>query len=206
MIASKINVNVRPTGGHFFEEADGTQIRGNTWIEVVKRVQSYRSRNHIPPGNAESEVLTQACQREPQLCPRARVPVGTPTKSARRNSVRPQIQAPITLKTRLMGWLRDMRKTKDKGALVYVDRDERNRRAKICLACPHRKAMKKTCGACNKAVDGLREEILGERREISPPKEGCNILGTDLPVMVWLDELTVENGDLPAECWRKKTL
>jgi hypothetical protein len=99
-----------------------------------------------------------------------------------------------------------MRKTKEKGSLVYVDLAERHRRAKICLNCPQRKAMKKTCGACNQAVDGMREEILGERREISPPKEGCNVLGTDLPVMLWLDELTVENAELPAHCWRKKSL
>jgi len=206
MISSKINVNVRPSQGHFFEEADGTQIRGNTWIEVVKRVQSYRSRNHIAPGNAETEVLAQACQREPQICKRAHVPPETPSKSARRAPRQHIDPPPPSLKTRLLGWLRDMRKYKEKGSLVYVDLAERHRRAKICLGCPHRKAMKKTCGACNKAVDGLREEVLGERREISPPKEGCNVLGTDLPVMLWLDELTVENANLPANCWRKKTL
>jgi len=202
MISQKINVNVRPSSGYLFEESDGTTIRGNSWIEVVKRVQSYRSRNRMAPGTPEKEVIAQACKRDPQLRRDALAP------SARSNErpARPMVKAPVTLKSRVLGWLRSMRKLGEDKELVFVNSDERKRRAKICTGCPKRQAMKQGCGACRKALEGLRDEILGRGHATLPPEESCGVLGTDLPVMTWLDELTVENGDLPAECWRKKTL
>jgi len=202
MISQKINVNVRPSAGYLFEESGGVTIRGNSWIEVVKRVQSYRSRNKMAPGSPEREVIDQACQRDPQL----RRDATTPTIRGKPRPARPMVKAPVTLKSRVLGWLRSMRKLGEENTLVFVNSDERKRRAKICTDCPKRQAMKQGCGACKKALDGLRDEILGRGHATLPPEESCVVLGTDLPVMTWLDELTVENGDLPATCWRKKTL
>jgi len=93
------------------------------------------------------------------------------------------------------------------GQLPLVDNETYLRRAGTCLNCPFKQGLDEGCGSCRSAIKQLRREVIDGRPEYAGLlMTGCQILGTDLPTAVHLDEITVDNKQLPDNCWRKRTI
>lgn len=184
-----LNPNLHPHEGHFFKESDGATLRGSTWAGVIKRVILYRQRAKLPPGNPEQEVTAQACSRDPVLC---REDNGAHAEAVKRQP----------LKARVLTWLNRVRAEKDK---QFVEEATTRQRATICATCPNNKDLPGGCASCKAAVKILREQVI-ERRFQDGRLRACEILGEDLPTAANLELQTVENSELPAHCWRKRTI
>jgi hypothetical protein len=185
----EINNNIYPKEGYYFKESDGSKHFGQTWNGVIARVVAYRRRAGLPPGNPREEVINQACQRTPILC-------------VEDNGARAEQLKRASLKTRVLQWMNAQRANPEKH---FVEESLSHSRAAVCAKCPKNTALPGGCASCVAAVKGLRGEIIGRR-----PQDGrlnaCVVLGEDCNTSIQLDLQTVENGELPAECWRRRSI
>lgn len=190
----RINPNLYPSSGYIFVERDGTKIVGGSWPGVAARLASYRTRKGEPPGNTLDEVMSQACERNPGYCHEDSEVTRQQTKI-------------VSLKGRILKWFSSLRQRNAREPIQFVDTHTALTRAGGCITCPMNVALEEGCGSCRAAVEALRREVLqGRTPHNGLLMHGCTVLGTDLATSVHLDEVTVENNELPAQCWRKRTL
>jgi hypothetical protein len=187
----RINVNLYPKDGYFFIEQDQSMHRGQSWTEVVSRVRSYRKRNQLPPGNPEQEIHDQACKRNESLC-----------HDENPEQVKAELRK-TSLKGRVLKWFNTIRKARAEREQQYVSETEAKARALVCANCPHNQPYPSGCGSCKAAVRASREEILG-KRVADGRLNGCNVLGEDSATSVHLDQVRVNDAELPSFCWRKQ--
>lgn len=188
-----INPNLYPPDGYHYVESDGARIFGDTWNGVIARVASYRKRAGLPPGDPRAEVVAQACSRNPGYC----VEMNDGVTAA-------QLQK-SSLKSRILKWLNEVRNTRPDQRPPGVARELAAQRATICAQCPHNTALPGGCASCAAAVKESRKAILLDR-PIDARLNACVILGEDVAVAINFDLIAVENGALPPQCWRKRTL
>ena len=190
----RINVNLAPKSGYLFKETDGTTITGDHWSGVVSRVRAYRRRNKLPPGDPEAEVRNQACQRDPTICRRDDGTHAAAVKVA-------------SLKSRVLQWFAGIRKSGKRDISEFVSSELAQQRAEICAGCPQNQSLPDGCSSCKAAVKELRLEVIGGRKvDGRLVNHGCAVLGSDLATQAWLDLLTLDQAELPAHCWRKRTI
>jgi hypothetical protein len=185
-----LNPNVYPKEGYFFQDKDGAKIFGQTWNGVIARVVAYRKRANYEPGNPAEEVVAQACARNPVLCVEDN---GTNKEMLRR--------AP--LKSRVLTWLNKLRGNKN--VISYVDDALARERQRVCASCPSNTPLPGGCASCAAAVKELRKEVLGSRFS-DQRMSACEILGEDVAVTTRIEITALDNGELPAACWRKRSL
>lgn len=183
-------MNVRPSDGYWYREADGTKFKGTNWAQVIKKVFEFRRINGKDVGNPAKDVMDQACSRSPHLCHEQRTP--QTTKSV------------PTLKGRVLRWLAEFASTAKAQRLEYVRRDERNKRVNVCIGCPRHKFLTSQCASCMATIGAHTSTILGKEHEPDRRVSACEVLGAHLPVATWLDEVAIDNASLPTRCWRKK--
>lgn len=182
-----VNPNMYPKDGYFFKENDGARIFGDTWAGVIKRVVLYRRRAGYPPGDPAAEVTAQACARNPVLC---------------QENDNTFLTKRAPLKSRILTWLNGERANKNRS---FVPEPVAKARAQVCATCPKNNPIPEGCSSCRAAVKQLRESII-ERRFQDGRLNACTILGEDLPTSVHLESQTVDNGELPGHCWRRRSL
>jgi hypothetical protein len=190
----KINLNVYPSGsgGYVFKDADGTLFRGKSWQGLASRLTRYRQTNRLPIGDPLTEVLAQACARNPTLC----------QDNAKAATPPPR---PASLKGRVLGWLSSLKKASEQQPLAFVDEHNMRARAATCAACPRNAALPDGCSSCRLAVAELRRQVIGPQRVAGRDQRlnACSELGCDLPTAAWLNEPRVHSAGLPPACWRK---
>ena len=184
-----LNPNVYPKGGHLFRESDGAKIYGSSWPGVIQHVIAYRKRAGYPPGDPSVEVITQACQRDPTLCQEVS------------SAYHEQLRA-TSLKTRVLQWMNKVRADKEK---AFVDEGLARERAAICAKCKNNTPLPGGCASCKAAVKELRKELVGSRF-VDGRLEACMVTGEDLPTSANLEQQAIQSDELPAQCWRKRTL
>lgn len=184
-----VNPNLYPKDGFFFTDSDGLTIRGDTWPGVIKRVQNYRRRAGHPPGNAEAEVMAQACSRNPGLC--------TEESAAYRIKLNE-----ATLKVRVLGWISRILALPEKR---FVFEQDAKNRTSVCATCQFNQSLPKGCSSCRAAIEESRKNIIGGRPQ-DARVESCAILGEDLNAAAWIEQVADGNPELPPHCWRKRTL
>jgi hypothetical protein len=179
-----------PRSGYRYKEADGTLIVGQNWRDVIVKVISYRKRNNLPLGNPEVEVNNQACQNNPSLCHED----SHVTRSKR---------AEVSLKGRVLNWFNDIRRE----GITFVAEHVARERANVCANCPKNTSLPEGCATCKGAVKELRRIVLGKDHPVDERVafHGCIVLGSEPATDAWLDRVTVENPELPAHCWRKRS-
>lgn len=187
----RINVNLYPKDGYFFIDRDQSIHRGKDWSEVIARVKAYRKRNKIEPGDPDQEVHDQACQRNSNLC-----------HDENPEQIKTELRK-TSMKGRVLKWLSELRKLRSKRELQYVPEQEAKERAQICASCPNNTPYPAGCGSCKAAVKASREEILGPR-VVDGRLNGCNVLGEDTATSAHVEQVRVNNAELPANCWRKQ--
>ncbi len=184
-----VNPNLYPRDGYFFKDGDGLTVRGDSWEGVIKRVASYRRRNGRPPGDPAIEVMNQACARNPGLC-------------VEESAAYKQKLGEANLKVKVLQWLQRILSLPEK-QFVFTQ-DAQNRWA-VCSRCPFNQALPKGCGSCLAAVEESRKNVIGARPQ-SDLVQACSVLGEDLNTAAWIEQVADGNPDLPAHCWRKRTL
>ena len=185
-----INPNVHPKTGHFFKDSEGVRHFADSWPGVIARVKAYRKRMGKPEGDVAAEVTAQACSREPIIChPDGRAA----TESAVRKS---------SLKSKILSWLVSVRGNQEKR---FVDDALAKQRADICAKCPKQVPLPGGCASCANAVIGLRKEIVGGR-PLDARLTECDVMTEDTQVTTWIDMTAVDNPDLPAHCWRRRSI
>jgi hypothetical protein len=189
----RVNVNLYPKDGYYFKDRDGAKIVGANWREVIARVEDYRKRNGFALGNPEQEVHDQACEHNPAYCSEV-------TEQQR------EMTRIVSLKGRVLAWLAGKIKSREKEPLVFVSPQTADARARICRGCSKNTAVSDGCSSCKAALLEYRRNILGSNRPINESITGCVILGEDLSVATFLEEQAVDNSELPAHCWRKRSL
>lgn len=187
-----INPNIYPKDGFWFKESDGARIFGDSWAGVVARVIAYRRRSKIPEGNARQDVITQACQRNPNLC-------------IEDNGVTQAIRKRASLKSMILNWMIRLLERKTKSGLDYVDAGTQARRAEVCIKCVKNAPISSGCASCEATLKAQRENLLSGR-PASKNIFACSELGEYIPVSSWLDEQALDNDALPEECWRRRSL
>lgn len=186
-----LNTNVYPKTGYMFQDKDGVKIFGATWVGVFARVIAYRQRKGQEVGDVPGEVIAQACAREPIIC--------------NHGSREPLQKQSVPLKTRVLAWLNGLRANKEKNPPQIVSWELARERTEICAKCPLNQSLQDGCASCRAALRELRNDLVGNRFKDGRLNE-CGVLGEDLPVSVYLEQQTVERGDLPAHCWRRRSL
>jgi hypothetical protein len=109
------------------------------------------------------------------------------------------------LKSRVLNWMNLVRKHRAEQKLEYVDPQTATARADVCARCPNNVTFQDSCASCRAILAEIRTEALG-RRNLDRRINSCSVLGEDLQTAAHLERETVENGELPAHCWRKRTL
>jgi hypothetical protein len=100
------------------------------------------------------------------------------------------------------------------GKAAFVSREEAEKRAAICAACPMNTTLQFSCGACMGAVITLMSSIIGNRKTERDRELGaCLVCSCSLkaavhvPVDVQRDGLTDEINqefDKITHCWKRK--
>lgn len=187
-----LNPNLHSKRGFMFQDSDGAKINGDTWAGVIRRVENYRKRAKLPPGNPTEEVINQACSHEPVLC----------VEQDPRNLL---ALKKASLKSRVLAWLAGWRAKKATEQLPFVPNHLAHSRTAVCAGCPMNQALPDGCASCKAVVKATRDEIIPGRFQ-DGRLNACMVLGEDLPTSVHLDLVTVDNGELPGHCWRRRTL
>lgn len=186
-----INRNIYPKDGYFFVESDGSRLFGDTWSGVIARVAAYRARAKLPPGDPANEVINQACVRNPGICHDT-------------SDVTVQQTLRVSLKGRVLKWMNSQRQI-PQDARRFVSEELRRARVAICAGCPKNEPLPGGCASCKAALKELRAEVIG-KRPVDGRLNACSVLGEDLGSSSNLDLIAVEDGALPGNCWRKKTI
>lgn len=188
------NINLFPSGGFIFKTEDGVTITGSNWNGVAARLAAYRKRNGLPLGNPYTEVMDQACKRNPGYCHQS-------------NGVTEAQLKIVSLKSRILKWFSDLKERRKRQPTQFVNTHTSLLRAGECIRCPYNREIQEGCGSCRAALRELRSDAIeGRTPHDSLVMHGCEILGTDLAAAVHIDEVTIENPQLPPTCWRKKVL
>lgn len=187
-----INGNLFPKEGYYFLEQDNVRISADGWPGVIARVKNYRARAGLPPGNPDVEVVEQACKRNPGLC-------------RQDNQVYSAQLKTTNLKTRIFQWFAAIQKLMQSEPLTFSNEKDARDRAQTCSTCPFNKSLPQGCATCKQAVDEARKSIIGGRFQDARIHE-CDVLAEDLNVSRWIEQVRLENGELPGFCWRKRQL
>lgn len=190
----RIRVNMYPKGGHRFVERDGTRLVSQSWPGVIARLRAYRKRNKLPAGDPEREVTEQTCVNNPAAC----------------YSDDGQHAAAIkvtNLKSRVLAWFSQIRKTARREISEFASAELAQARAQVCAGCPANQSLPQGCSSCLAAVKELRLEVIGGRpADARLVGHGCAVLGAELATQVWLEQVTVDNSELPTCCWRRRSV
>ncbi len=192
----RINKNLYPPGGYFFEDKDGTTLRASTWDALIKTVVKYRSANGFPEGDPWAEISAQTCERSPNICVEASPrPLYPKNKQA----------APPSLKSRVIKWLAEITKARKEGHVELANRELARVRRTTCMNCPKKLSYQSGCAPCGAALKALRNSALGFDPD-QPGAGGCNVLGADIATLANINQPTISNPELPDNCWLKRTL
>lgn len=168
-------------------------LTGGSLEELFAKIAAYRRRHKMEPGNPEKEFTDRFCEDNPAYC------FGAPKGTAKREAPR------LGLNTRILNWVERMVSLAKK--FRRVDKAEAKRRADICAGCPKQKEWESQCTTCAVSVRQIRRSLVGRlMAKFSEPTRlrGCDVLGEDPQISVWMDIPPVKNPDLPKGCWRRK--
>lgn len=207
-MAVEFNSNLHPPLGHVFKEKDGTKFRGTGWADLEAKVAEYRRINGKPVGDVRADIMAQVCKSSPSYCREsgaARPPV-QPRPERKPDAPRPP--APVTsgkgnMVTRATNWVHMLLAFKRKGAITFVSKQEAKRRAGICAACPRVTSVTGSCGGCMTALATAKGAVLAGEAPVQKAIAGCQVLGEDTSVSVFIVQSPATDSELPANCWRR---
>lgn len=203
------NPGLHPPSGYFFRESDGTRFRGTSWNEVIEKVKFYRGQHGKPVGDVRAEIFAYVCRTSPTYCrdtdkPR---PPSQPRPARTPDAPRPAQPVPAgkgNVVARATNWIHALLGAKRKGGLNFVSTQESRRRASICAGCPKQTSVSGSCSGCMSALKAAKGVILAGHAPVEKAIAGCKVLGEDTSVSVFIVQGANNDGELPANCWRRQ--
>lgn len=187
------DLTVAPPGGWTYTQPEtGMFIKGSSLRELAGRVAQHRDANGIPSeGDLAAELQEDICGRMDDVtrkfyCRDTELP--PPKGSVNWRDV-------VSFLGKMVEWA--------KGGFQWVDPQEADRRASICITCPYNVPVS-GCGVCRQTVESMTKE-LGERHTAHDAGLlACGVCGCSNKVQVHfpLDALKVEAGKYPKRCWK----
>lgn len=208
-MALEFNSNLHPPLGHVFKEKNGTKFRGTSWPNVEDKITEYRRVNDLPIGDVHAEVMAQVCRSSPSYCREAgaqRAPL-QPRPQRTPDAPRPAVHVPAgkgNVVARATNWIHALLAAKRKGGITFVSTPEARRRASICAGCPKQTSVTGSCGGCMTVLKAAKGVILAGHAPVEKAIAGCKVLGEDTSVSVFIVQGASEDGELPANCWRRQ--
>ncbi len=177
-----------PAGGHHFV-IDGTTIKGETFDEVVTKVNEYRRNNNLPVGDTKRDITLFYAKNWPYMVIRSEV------------EYEPKIFEEGYIK-----WRDWVYKTWSNPPAKFITKKEAEDRWDVCKTCPFNKP--KNFSASPELSEINRRTFLMSRGLEAPSFLGyCALHSADLPTLVYADNpatLLFEKDNEPLEnCWVK---
>lgn len=185
-----IKHGIRPNGGYKFRDSDGAVHEGESWAHLVRVVAKYRALRKIPAGDPQKEITEAVCMAEPTVCHKGPGELGDGDRDA--------------FHLRIIAWLTDQMKLNRSHRLKFVDGVVAGERAEICRKCHFQRSFAKGCQSCGNATVSLQAQAMAGHVDVGPDLMGCSLLSEDTKVSVHLDQVRLNNPNLPKHCWRKK--
>ena len=174
-------------------EPNGMLLTGLSLEDLFAKIAAYRKAHGLEPGDPRAEFTERFCQANPGHC------IGAPKPVAKREAPR------VALNTRILNWVERVVALASKTG--YVEAPEAKRRAEICAACPRQKEWESKCAGCAQSVRSIRRGLIGRlaaKITGSGQLQGCDTLGEDTQISIWLNREPVNDSGLPDKCWRRK--
>lgn len=171
-----------------FVDSDGTVHTAGDWDTLEAKVTGYRGRRGLASGNPKQEIEAQACSKWSDRCYDA-----TPRSLPETRS---------ELNTRILNWVGNVVAFIHRG---FVSAEEAKRRAAICASCPRQTHWQNSCAACRMQVNRVAKELLDGKTLTDQMKNlnGCDVLGEDTRISIWVRQAPAGVAELPENCWRR---
>ncbi len=195
--------NLVPYGGMFrvIDPATGLELIANTFESLMLRVHESRKANGIPVGvGIHEEFESLVCQAYPAECDNL-----DPTFPRKRTLTLTDIIHGT--RSMLSIWWQNK---------PLVSREEAERRARICIACPHNTRFAKSCSGICPELKGVVSSII-DHQGTTYDKDlySCGVCSCFLQASIWvdqkvqwdvLDENTKLQFDKVPNCWKPVAL
>lgn len=196
----KVSRGKIPPGGWHFELAPGHVINAINEEKLVAMIFEYRARNNLPVGDIEREIDDYYCKRWPEACqkePSDYSPVG------------PSGERREPMLNRVTRWASQLAMRMPRGGFQIELKNEAERRAGVCFACPKNVPWKSGCAGCSQTTTTLLMQLRNlQITEKAGNLMGCEVCGWDNMTAVHLDPALTplseaQENALPERCWRR---
>lgn len=199
------NTQVTPPGGWNYKQPEsGAVFKSYDYKSWKDAVLSHRKANGYPiPINFEQELINDACHQNPDW-------KGNSCKNILNRNRR---KVPLSFE-RAVAFLKVLQSFVVDSKAQFVDQEEAERRASMCVGCPNNQETSFGCGACVAVVDGFISALLGKKSTTSDQKLGfcaicsCkNSISVHYPLEAQKHGLTEEMKqmfhEMEDQCWKK---
>jgi hypothetical protein len=196
-MSSRVKESVIPPGGwHFLQarkDSEPLRIEADSLLQLKEAVIRYRLQLSIDVGDVDREVEDYICGLTPSQC--YRIGVNPEPPKGNKPGFIPLIQ-------RIMAWREQVNLKQNR---FYTNPPEAQRRAQICISCPHNVHWHTSCQPCNSDADTKLFLLRGGRQTgFDGDLHGCRVVGQCNRSAVWMDNSTLikDNADqTPERCW-----
>lgn len=191
----EINFHIHPPDGYIFPDRDGHLHQAPGWKALQLKVEEYRRRNSLPVGSVWDEIVFYHCADRPPYCREVGRRQGPVSAQSRPSSE--------VVKNKIVQWFVNLIKLKRDKKLPRVDDGTAAARAEICRRCSQQTGISEVCASCTSGIKTGRKAILEGQKSLHQNLRYCAALGEDCSISVHIEQATVANPSLPANCWRK---
>lgn len=193
---------IPPTDGidrFHYPVAGKVVLHADTKDELIRRIFEYRLRNHLPPGDPDSDVSDYYCAKWPKFC--------APEPSDR-DATQPRVRGESMLNS-VSRWVSTMVHRMPRGGYSLVSSTEAESRAVICANCPKNITWKNGCSGCSATTLQLIQQLKALRKTTRDGNlSACAVTSAENSSSIWLpadvNPLTDDQRhQLPVQCWRK---
>lgn len=194
MASTNYGPQVVPAKGFKYDKG-GQHAEGFDRDSLIQNLIDFRVANRLDIGNPERDVDVHLIEQSNGAY--------HPPMSA--GSIPERRDAPKTLLDRVKSWL--INRKYGKVPVKHVQRNEAERRARICVHCPKNQQWRSSCAPCVRAVEYDAVVISGNRMtSVHDNLLACGVAGHDNGVAVWLDPKSLKHAKayltkLPKRCW-----
>lgn len=203
---------IMPGGFHYKENGKVIVEEAESYLDLISKLARYRAANQLPLGDPQADVDRYICTNFPNMCGGRAPP---PEEGVDPVELSYGVPVKKTPRERVMQWAAN--RMQKSGQIEFVDREEADRRAVICQACPMRRTWDEPIEGCPGCVAYVEEaksylvRIRANKETLSAlVNDGrmCDVAGHDLETACWLEEPALRHrrnyeGQFPEFCWMK---
>ena len=179
-----------PPGDWRYEQPEtGVVLRAGNFRDLCRNIRVHRESNGLPAGTPAEDVHAYFCEKYPEICKIQQEVIEKTGLGVR------DVQAFLATVTEIV--------TK-RGADAFVDQAEMDRRAAICVSCPHNKTL--GCVGCAGIAGLVFKAIGGKVSKYDGALRQCGVCGCSLQAKTALKIDLIRQTQaaayvFPEHCW-----